>query len=173
MTQPVPPLVQRMGELERRLARLEEAMRAAGVVVPPAPPAAVVETVPNAAAGVMASSGNTLLHVDEHADIGSPRLHQSLNGIGQDLRDVYRFTYDELSCFEFIVPALFQGMFKELVWVQQNAPERRHSCRHRSRPSGHWERSFHPLPSHNPQPPRSGPRGGRRARRQTPISRFS
>lgn len=76
------------------------------------------------AAGVMAASGNTLLHVDEHADIGSPRLHQSLNGIGNDLRDVYRFTYDELSCFEFIVPALFQGMFKELVWVQQNAPER-------------------------------------------------
>jgi hypothetical protein len=68
--------------------------------------------------------GNFLLHVDEHADIGTPRLHHSLDDLGDDLREIDRFTFDELSCFEFIVPALYQGLFSEWVWIQGNPPQK-------------------------------------------------
>jgi len=68
--------------------------------------------------------GNFLLHVDEHADIGSPRLHRPLDELGGNLREIDRFTFDELSCFEFIVPALYQGLFSEWVWIQGNPPRR-------------------------------------------------
>lgn len=70
---------------------------------------------------LMAASGNTLLHVDEHADIGAPRLFQSVDTLGMDLHAIYRFTFDELSCFEFIIPSLYLGLFKELVWIRQSA----------------------------------------------------
>lgn len=75
-------------------------------------------------AGLMAPAGNSLLHVDEHADIGAPRLFQSVDELGDDLQAIHRFTFDELSCFEFIVPSLYQGLFNELVWLRQ-APERK------------------------------------------------
>jgi hypothetical protein len=70
---------------------------------------------------LMVASGNTLLHVDEHADIGAPRLFQSVDTLGMDLHAIYRFTFDELSCFEFIIPSLYLGLFKELVWIRQTA----------------------------------------------------
>jgi hypothetical protein len=68
------------------------------------------------------ASGNFLLHVDEHADLGTPRLHRALDELGDDLRTIDRFTFDELSCFEFIVPALYQRLFAEWVWIQANPP---------------------------------------------------
>lgn len=70
-------------------------------------------------AGLMAPTGNSLLHVDEHADIGAPRLFQSVDELGADLHAIHRFTFDELSCFEFIVPSLHLGLFDELVWIRQ------------------------------------------------------
>jgi hypothetical protein len=73
---------------------------------------------------LMQASGNTLLHIDEHADIGAPRLFKSVDTLGTDLHDIYRFTFDELSCFEFIIPSLYLGIFKELVWIKQD-PERK------------------------------------------------
>lgn len=75
-------------------------------------------------AGLMAPTGNKLLHVDEHADIGAPRLFQSVDELGSDLDAIHRFAFNELSCFEFIVPSLYQGLFDELVWLRQ-APERK------------------------------------------------
>jgi hypothetical protein len=74
--------------------------------------------------GVLPARGNTLLHFDEHADIGSPRLHEPLPRLGEDVREVWRFTYEQLSCFEFIVPAVFLGMFDQLYWIQHRPPER-------------------------------------------------
>jgi hypothetical protein len=64
------------------------------------------------------------LHIDEHADIGAPRLFQSVDTLGSNLHDIYRFTFEELSCFEFIIPSLYLGLFTELVWIRQH-PERK------------------------------------------------
>jgi len=72
--------------------------------------------------GRLPANGSTLLHVDEHADLGSPRLHGSLHQLGQDLEAIWRFTFAELSCFEFIVPSLYQGLFGQLYWIQQAIP---------------------------------------------------
>lgn len=69
---------------------------------------------------LMAIRGNTLLHIDEHADFGAPRLFQSVDTLGMDLHAIYRFTFNELSCFEFIIPSLYLGFFKELVWIRQS-----------------------------------------------------
>lgn len=67
--------------------------------------------------GSLAPAGNLLLHVDEHADIGAPRFHRPLPPLGTDPHEVQRFTYQELACFEFIIPAIYQGIFTELVWI--------------------------------------------------------
>lgn len=72
----------------------------------------------------MAPQHNTLLHIDEHADIGAPRLFQPVHTLGTDLEKIYRFTFDELSCFEFIVPSLQLGLFDELIWIRQQ-PEQK------------------------------------------------
>jgi UPF0489 domain len=69
--------------------------------------------------GLMQPEGNCLLHVDEHADIGAPRLFRSIHSLAGDLENIYKFTFDELSCFEFIVPAIYQGIFRELIWIRQ------------------------------------------------------
>lgn len=74
--------------------------------------------------GWLPPTGNCLLHVDEHADIGTPRLRRAMPGLGADSGDVLQFVFDELTCFEFIVPAAAQGLFNELVWVQQAPPRR-------------------------------------------------
>lgn len=69
--------------------------------------------------GQMAPADNLLLHVDQHADIGTPRLNQGLAAT-PPLEGLLEFCYDELSCFEFIIPALHQGLFRELVWLQES-----------------------------------------------------
>lgn len=74
--------------------------------------------------GIIAPTGNTLLHIDEHADIGAPRLHRSLHSLGSNLDEIDRFTFEELSCFEFIVPALYQKLFDQLLWIRQHSVQK-------------------------------------------------
>ena len=64
-----------------------------------------------------APSGNTLLHVDSHADMSSPRLRRSLNSL-VDLSDFYEFTYRELDIGNFILPAVYQGLFDRILWLK-------------------------------------------------------
>ncbi|MFC1975628.1 UPF0489 family protein [Chloroflexota bacterium] len=68
--------------------------------------------------GLIEASGNTLLHVDQHADTVLPRLHTSLNSLPDDLEAYHRFTYSELCIGDFIPATLYQGLFKILYWVQ-------------------------------------------------------
>ncbi len=116
---------------------------------------------------LMKASGNTLLHVDEHADIGAPRLFKSVDTLGTDLHDIYRFTFDELSCFEFIVPSLYLGFFKELVWIRQS-PERRSDqvavVRAPQKPGQLFEILGYNVFGDNPTLPPSAPRDGHRVR---------
>lgn len=73
--------------------------------------------------GIIPASGNLLLHVDQHADVGSPRLRRPLPRLSASLAESYRFTYDELCCFEFIVPAVYQRLIDHVVWVQWRPPQ--------------------------------------------------
>jgi len=64
-----------------------------------------------------APSGNTLLHVDSHADMSSPRLRRPLTSL-VDLSDFCDFTYRELDIGNFILPAVYQKLFDRILWLK-------------------------------------------------------
>lgn len=68
--------------------------------------------------GLIQESNNALLHVDEHADMGVPRLTRRLDSIAGDLARIWDFTYREISIYEFIVTAVYQGLFDRVCWVR-------------------------------------------------------
>jgi hypothetical protein len=71
-----------------------------------------------AAQGLIPESNNALLHVDEHADMGVPRLTRRLDSIAGDIARIWDFTYHEISIYEFIVTAIYQGLFDRVCWVR-------------------------------------------------------
>ena len=70
--------------------------------------------------GYIASSGNTLFHVDEHSDMGCPRFNSSINDLNGEHDKVIEFTYSELSIADFIIPSIYKGYFDKIFWVRQN-----------------------------------------------------
>jgi hypothetical protein len=66
------------------------------------------------------TTGNTLLHVDQHADMGLPRFHTSLKTLPAHLPTLSQFTYNELCIGNFIPAAIYQGWFKNFYWLQHN-----------------------------------------------------
>lgn len=74
------------------------------------------------AAGYIPPAGNLLLHVDEHADMRAPRLRTPLHRAMATPESRRRLTYDELAIFEFIVPAVHQGLFDTVHWMMQSIP---------------------------------------------------
>lgn len=81
--------------------------------------------------GVIPAGGNTLLHVDEHADMEVPKLHTSLESLpADDLQAVHDFTYDELRIYDFLVAAIYQGRFKDLHWLSHKKHESTQPIRH-------------------------------------------
>src|SRR5579884_2540724 len=75
-------------------------------------------------ANIIPGEKNTLLHIDEHADMGTPHLRQPLQSALGDLHKIQRFTYSELSIYEFITTAVYQGLFDRLYWIQRTATQR-------------------------------------------------
>lgn len=69
--------------------------------------------------GKLPSSGMPLLHVDEHSDMGTPLLNQSINDLSKG-DDPWEFMLNNLSISNFIVPLIYLGMFDEVVWVRKN-----------------------------------------------------
>jgi len=78
---------------------------------------------------LMKKSNNTLLHVDEHSDMAVPKFNYSINSIQNKLQELYEFTYNELTIANFIVPAIYQGMFSQLYWLYQSTNEGKGSKR--------------------------------------------
>jgi hypothetical protein len=78
---------------------------------------------------LMKKSNNTLLHVDEHSDMAVPKFNYSINSIQDKLQELYEFTYNELTIANFIVPAIYQGMFSQLYWLYQSTNEGKGSKR--------------------------------------------
>jgi sulfatase maturation enzyme AslB (radical SAM superfamily) len=70
--------------------------------------------------GLLPPAGNVLLHVDQHSDMKSPRLHRPLPPLDAELAEVVPFTYQELDIESFIVPACLQGLFERIEWLQRD-----------------------------------------------------
>lgn len=64
-------------------------------------------------------SNNTLLHVDEHSDLELPILANPVKSATESLEKLFDFTYGELSIADFIIPAMYQGIFNQLYWMRQ------------------------------------------------------
>ncbi|EIC21481.1 hypothetical protein Thi970DRAFT_01692 [Thiorhodovibrio frisius] len=92
-----------------------------------------------AARGWIAPTGNWLLHVDTHADMSLPCLNQSLHSIrldavGADRQSLRRFTYEELGIGDFILPALYLGLFERIDWLRPAPSEATHPPPVRAKP---------------------------------------
>lgn len=74
--------------------------------------------------GHLAREGNTLLHVDEHADLSHPFLRQPVDSLNS-AAEVAEFTYSQLGIAGFIWPAIFAGTFTRLVWVKRTHGRKR------------------------------------------------
>jgi len=69
--------------------------------------------------GWLPQSGNTLLHVDAHADMMLPKLRRPLDSISS-LADCVDFVYHELDISTFIWPAIYNRLFSRLLWLKYN-----------------------------------------------------
>ncbi len=67
--------------------------------------------------GMVPERLNTLLHVDNHADLQLPRLETSLKELGQDPAGIFAFTKNQLGIADFILPAVYRGLFTEIYWL--------------------------------------------------------
>jgi hypothetical protein len=52
-----------------------------------------------------------------------PKFNHSIKSIEDDLISLYKFTYNELTIANFIVPAIYQGIFNQLYWLYQSNNE--------------------------------------------------
>ena len=82
--------------------------------------------------GLIPSTGNTLFHVDEHSDMGTPQFNISINELNGNLESVKKFTYSELNIAHFITPALYKGLFNQVYWIKQKHKKEK----------GHFERMY-------------------------------
>jgi hypothetical protein len=78
-------------------------------------------------AGCLERSGNTLLHVDYHTDLGTPMLTRSIRELGESMEALTAFTYEELTVGTFIVPAIYRGLIDRVRGVPP--PGRMAGCR--------------------------------------------
>jgi hypothetical protein len=69
--------------------------------------------------GWLPQSGNTLLHVDAHADMMLPKLRRPLDSISSRA-DCADFIYHELDISTFIWPAIYNRLFSRLLWLKYN-----------------------------------------------------
>jgi len=60
---------------------------------------------------LMPAAGNILLHVNQYARDGK-----------EELVDIYRFNRNEISLANFIIPNIYEGLFKQVYWLKQEDP---------------------------------------------------
>ncbi len=63
-----------------------------------------------------------LLHVDQHSDMARPVLRTSINELKLEKEALLSFTYDELGIGNYILPAVFTGIFNTVYWMQHLDP---------------------------------------------------
>jgi len=69
--------------------------------------------------GLIPSTGNTLFHVDEHSDMGTPRFNESIHELNGNLDDIIQFTYKELNIANFIIPSVYIEIINKVYWIRQ------------------------------------------------------
>jgi hypothetical protein len=69
--------------------------------------------------GLISATGNTLLHVDEHSDMGTPRFNKSIHSLNSNLKEIMDFTYTELNIAGFITPSIYKGLISKVIWIKQ------------------------------------------------------
>ncbi len=67
-------------------------------------------------------NGNALLHVDQHSDLATPVLRTSINELKLEREVLQSFTYNELGIGNYILPAVFTGIFNTVYWMLQLDP---------------------------------------------------
>lgn len=67
--------------------------------------------------GLLPPANNMLLHLDEHADLAAPRMRRPLPPLDGDHEQFCRFVFEEIAIFEFIVPAIYEGIFDQVYWL--------------------------------------------------------
>jgi hypothetical protein len=70
--------------------------------------------------GLIPDRLNTLLHVDYHADMHLPLLETSITKLDENLANALSFAQNQLSISDFILPAVYQGLFNEIYWMHQD-----------------------------------------------------
>ncbi|MDJ1184356.1 UPF0489 family protein [Roseofilum casamattae] len=76
------------------------------------------------AENLMPNTDNILLHVDEHADFNAASLSQPIETLDtSNLSELYEFTYSQLNIANFIIPALYQKVFKQEYWIRHPEPD--------------------------------------------------
>ena len=73
-------------------------------------------------AGLLPPFGSTLLHVDHHPDFECGAYGADLGVLFGTLEEMCMFTYSSLGIADFICPAFYQGIFNEVVIVQNFSP---------------------------------------------------
>ena len=73
--------------------------------------------------GFLKDQGNSLIHIDEHSDMGVPRFRSSVKA-ERSLEELLQLTYREIPIAGFIVPAIYQGVFSEVSWVKRDHGDR-------------------------------------------------
>lgn len=58
-----------------------------------------------------------LLHVDSHSDFSCPVLEKPLLDISCSVSEWIDFTYEELCISNFIIPAVYLGLFDRVIWL--------------------------------------------------------
>ncbi len=68
--------------------------------------------------GYIRKSGNYLLHIDHHDDMEGGGYNWDFTRTDMSLEEARKLTYDGLGIADFIVPAIFQGIFSEVHIVK-------------------------------------------------------
>ena len=66
--------------------------------------------------------GNTLLHVDHHPDMEYGGYRNPIPRVGESINKIKEFTYGALGIADFIYPAIYQGIFNELIFIKNIVP---------------------------------------------------
>ena len=72
--------------------------------------------------GILPPFGNTLLHVDHHPDFESGAYGTDFCELFSTLADMHTLTYKNLGIADFICPAIYQGIFNDVVLLQNYTP---------------------------------------------------
>ncbi len=73
--------------------------------------------------GYIPDSGNTLFHIDHHDDLETGGYNRDFSVPFKSLEEIKKFTYEELGIADFIVPALYTGIFSRFFNMKALVPK--------------------------------------------------